>query len=241
MPVLTRIVLVVIAALFLAFLIYSVVPNLWVRVLHRRGVRRLPSTTTVALTFDDGPDPTYTPRLLDALRSYDVKATFFVIADKALQRPEIIERMLEEGHEVQIHGFHHWMVPLLLPKQTRKQASGAAQALAQRFPIQPTWYRPTWGLSNLVTLTSPACRALRLVTWSVMVGDWRVTPSSVLLERIVSQMRPGDIIVLHDSDETWGAEAGAPESVIALIPQLVESVTKQGLQLGTLSTLATEA
>ncbi|MCL6455160.1 MAG: polysaccharide deacetylase family protein [Alicyclobacillus sp.] len=218
--------------------IYAGLPNLWVRVLRQRAVYRLPSEQEVALTFDDGPDPRYTPRLLDALADAQIPATFFVIAEKAARNRDLMTRMRSEGHEVQIHGYRHWMVPFLTPRQTKDQVDGASRLLMARLGLKTTWYRPTWGLLNLVTLLSPACRAHRLVTWSVMVGDWRVTPEDVLLERILRKLRPGGIIVLHDSDETWGAEAGAPESVIRLIPRLAEAVAERGWRFRTLSDLA---
>lgn len=214
----------------LVLIVYSGLPNLWVRLLRRSAIRTVESPGCVALTFDDGPDPNYTPRLLDALHTVGVKATFFVIADKAIDRPDIVLRMLNEGHDVQVHGYKHWLVPFLTPRRTRLQVVGASSTLRSHFGIDTSWYRPTWGLTNAVTLLSRTCRSHRLVTWSVMVGDWQVTEPKVLLDRIMQKLRPGGIIVLHDSDETWGAQTGAPESVIELIPLLAENVHARGLR-----------
>ncbi|MCL6593673.1 MAG: polysaccharide deacetylase family protein, partial [Alicyclobacillus sp.] len=215
-----RVSLALLLVLLAAALVYALLPNIWTRVLGRGGVRLLPGRPVVYLTFDDGPDPRYTGRLLDALAASRVPATFFVLSDKALRHPALVERMRAEGHSVQVHGQRHWLVPVLGPVLTARQLLGAATQLRQRFGLQTCWYRPTWGLCNAVTLALLPRSGHRLVLWSVMVGDWRRTPAAVLLARIAERLQPGGIIVLHDSDETFGAEAGAPESVIQLIPLL---------------------
>ncbi|MCL6516273.1 polysaccharide deacetylase family protein [Alicyclobacillus sp.] len=229
-----------------AVLMYSGLPNVWTRWLRQTALRRWPAAgSRVALTFDDGPDPGYTPRLLDALKACGVRATFFLIADKALRRPDIVERMIREGHEVQVHGMRHLLVPALPPGRTAEQVFTAADRLEERFGVSVRWYRPTWGLCNLATLwwIGHRRRGMRLVTWSIMVGDWRkagATPEAgarVLLNRIVRRLHPGAILVLHDSDETWGSEAGAPEQVIRLMPMLAEALGKRGYRLCRLSDL----
>ncbi len=230
----------VIVALFIcAFIVYSGLPNLWVRVFHRRALRALPASSEnlhrVVLTFDDGPDAKYTPRLLDALHQAGVSATFFVIASKAERNPDIVQRMIEEGHDVQIHGYRHLMVPFLFPRATLMQVEGSSKVLQRKFGIESSWYRPTWGLCNAVTLFSKSARRYRLVTWSIMVGDWKQTRPETLLRRIRNKLHPGAVIVLHDSDETFGAETGAPDNVIELIPQLVNLVRSKGYEFVTLS------
>ncbi|RIV24674.1 polysaccharide deacetylase family protein [Alicyclobacillaceae bacterium I2511] len=208
---------------------YSVWPSVRTRVFHKgvlyRGSAQL---NAVALTFDDGPDPHYTPQLLDALKFAGIPATFFVIAEKALNHPEIVERMLAEGHDVAIHGYRHWFVPVLPPRASIRQVKAASQALTHRFGTHPILYRPTWGAHNLAVEWSGVLQDTQLVTWSVMVGDWRVTPAAELLTRIRRKWHPGAILVLHDSDETWGAQRGAPNEVIQLIPMLALAVRQQG-------------
>ncbi|MCL6600586.1 MAG: polysaccharide deacetylase family protein [Alicyclobacillus macrosporangiidus] len=219
---------------------YAVLPNVWTRVLKRTALRRVPAAgRRMALTFDDGPDPKYTPRLLDALAQCGVRATFFVIAEKALRHPDIVERMIREGHEVQVHGMRHVLVPVLPPGSAWDQAFTAAEKLQERFGLSIRWYRPTWGLCNLPALwwTWGGRRGLRMVTWSIMVGDWRRTAPGVLRDRILRRLHPGAILVLHDSDETWGSEAGAPERVIELMPELAAALELRGYRLGPLRDL----
>ncbi|WDL96837.1 polysaccharide deacetylase family protein [Alicyclobacillus sp. ALC3] len=225
----------VVSLLIAIVLLYSVIPNIFTRWLHIGVIYKGPVQPVVSLTFDDGPDPRYTPQLLDALRQAGVSATFFVIADKALRHREIVERMLSEGHNVEVHGYRHLFVPWLPPSTTLRQALTAAAAVEDQFGIQVRFYRPTWGLCNAVSWLPRVRRRLRLITWSIMVGDWRVTPAQELLTRIVTQLHKGAIIVLHDSDETFGAQLGAPENVVQLIPELVSAVRQRGYEFRTVA------
>lgn len=215
--------------------IYSVIPNILVRWFQWRTLVHGPATKTVALTFDDGPDKQYTSRLLDVLKAFDIRATFFVIADKAAERPDIIRRMIADGHQIEVHGLTHAMVPVLGPRRSIEQVRSASALLRERYGVRTTLYRPTWGLCNIVSLIYVLRGSHRLVTWSVMVGDWRVTNPAVLLARIMKRLHPGAVIVLHDSDETWGSEKGAPLRVIELLPRLAESVRQAGYRFVTMS------
>jgi peptidoglycan-N-acetylglucosamine deacetylase len=213
------------------FTIYSVIPNVFVRLLHWGCLWTGPKKRCVALTFDDGPDPKYTPRILDVLNEAGVKATFFVIAEKAIRNREIVLRMIREGHDVQVHGYTHSLVPLLLPARTREQLLGAANVLRKTFGIKTSLYRPTWGLCNLITLYTIRRSKHTLVTWSIMIGDWRRLSSSELLSRVIRNLHPGGIIVLHDSDETFGSERGAPDQVIQFLPQLIGYLKREGYEI----------
>ncbi|WAH38798.1 polysaccharide deacetylase family protein [Alicyclobacillus dauci] len=215
-------------AIMLILFIYSGWPVIWTRVFHRSCIRLTNRPNSVSLTFDDGPDPAYTPRLLDVLKEHNVHASFFVLARKAREHPEIIKRMLDEGHDVQIHGFQHWFVPLLHPVATYEQCLGAAKALSARFGTVPLVYRPTWGACNLITLLIMRFSRMRLCTWSVMVGDWRRTEPTELVRRIEKKLGDGSIIVLHDSNDTFGAEDGAADRVILAIPAIVDLVRRKG-------------
>ncbi|GEO26939.1 polysaccharide deacetylase family protein [Alicyclobacillus acidoterrestris] len=221
--------LLVIFIVLILWIIYSAWPTFWTRVCkHSMQTTGLPDT--VSLTFDDGPNPTYTPRLLDELKAQDIKATFFVLSERAQQYREIVERMLKEGHDVQVHGSRHWFVPLLHPFAARMQCVGAARALQASFCVTPHVYRPTWGAANLASLFFVRRSGMRLCTWNVMVGDWRNTEPEELVRRIVGKLENQSIIVLHDSDHTFGAETGAPENVIRAIPAISEAVRSRGLR-----------
>jgi peptidoglycan/xylan/chitin deacetylase (PgdA/CDA1 family) len=225
----------IVVVLVLLVFFYSVAPALWTRVFRLSSVFKGHTRPEVCLTFDDGPHPVYTPQLLDALDKGGVRATFFVLAEKAELHADIVERMIKSGHDIQIHGNTHLFVPLLGPVRTARQIQGAAMRLQKKFHVQTKWYRPTWGLCNLYSFVSLKKSGHRLVTWSIMVGDWKCTPVDILRQRIASRLHPGAIIVLHDNDETFGAELEAPKSVIELIPHLVQDVHAKGYRFATLA------
>ncbi|MFD1673204.1 polysaccharide deacetylase family protein [Alicyclobacillus fodiniaquatilis] len=219
----------------LMLLCYCVAPVIWTRTFRKSCIYQTNQSGTVSLTFDDGPHPVYTPQLLDVLNALNVKATFFVLSHRAKQHPALIERMIYEGHDVEVHGHRHWFVPLLHPSATYRQCIGASRALISAFDIDSRVYRPTWGACNLATLLFIRVHRMRLCTWSVMVGDWRKTAPAELVDRIAKKLTDGAIIVLHDSDHTLGAEHGAPKEVIAAIPAIVQLVRAQGYQFVTIS------
>ncbi|QRF23159.1 polysaccharide deacetylase family protein [Alicyclobacillus sp. TC] len=230
-----------ILGLILLFLfLYSVMPNLMTRVWKIGCIYRGFAEPVVYLTFDDGPHPEYTPQLLDILREKHVRATFFVIAEAADRYPDIIRRMVSEGHDVEVHGDRHWFVPLLPPSLANRQWRGASQKLQRKFSLQTSFYRPTWGLCNLASFVSIRKSHHKLVTWSIMVGDWRKTPAQTLVERVVSRLHKGAIIVLHDNDITFGAELGAPVSVLEAIPKIIEQTEDKGYQFRPMRSLLKE-
>ncbi|GLG00202.1 polysaccharide deacetylase familiy protein [Alicyclobacillus hesperidum subsp. aegles] len=213
---------------FCILVAYCGVPVLWTRVFHLSSRRYTNKPGKVALTFDDGPHPEYTPQLLDVLKSCGVRATFFVIVDHALKYPEIVERMKAEGHEVQVHGERHLFVPFLHPVLTYRQSIGASRILQQRFGVLANVYRPTWGACNLATLFFLPRHDMHMLLWSVMVGDWRRTEPGELVRRVSDKLSDRAVIVLHDSDWSYGAERGAPLQVIAAIPEIVQAVRERG-------------
>jgi peptidoglycan-N-acetylglucosamine deacetylase len=226
-------VLVLVVAVFL----YSVLPNLQTRVFRTGGICRGPDVEAVALTFDDGPDRAYTGDVLDVLRNEHVRATFFVLARNAVEEPELVNRMRREGHEVQIHGLTHLFVPLLSIGKTKEQIEQASCLLREKYGIRTSYYRPTWGLCNLISVVCAKKAGHKIVTWSVMVGDWRITQPEVLVKKMMQKLTSGAIIVLHDSDKTFGAEAGAPRSVVLALPAFIASVRAKGYGFSTLSEL----
>ncbi|WMT41962.1 polysaccharide deacetylase family protein [Paenibacillus sp. D2_2] len=100
----------------------------------------------IAFTFDDGPDPRYTPKLLDLLRDRGVKATFFVLGSKAEKYPELVKRMHEEGHQIGIHNYTHMLNWIMSPRNIlRKHVERSADIIQRITGERPTYYRPPWG------------------------------------------------------------------------------------------------
>ncbi len=179
----------------------------------------------VALTFDDGPDPAYTPQLLTLLDQHNIKATFFVLGEKAEKHPEIIRDIHQQGHLLAIHNYTHVPNWMLLPKQVREQhIHKTANILYNITGEKPTLYRPPWGLLNLFDYS--ISKQFHIVLWSKMFGDWKWGEQDVAKRsaQLVKQFKKGDIVVLHDSDQTFGAKKQAPTYMLRSLAQSLEQL-----------------
>jgi peptidoglycan-N-acetylglucosamine deacetylase len=202
--------------------LYTVVPDFF---LHRLGIGswKRQFSSGVALTFDDGPDPKITPRLLAALKRRNISGTFFVVADKALNYPELIHQIVEEGHQIGVHSLTHRYAWFMTPWKTAREWTESVRALEQLSGKTITWMRPPWGTFNLITWLWLKKHHMRAVLWNAEGHDWeaRRTPEEIVA-RIISKVNEGSIIVLHDS----GGEAGAPENTLAAIELLCERINR---------------
>ncbi|MCL6636938.1 MAG: polysaccharide deacetylase family protein [Alicyclobacillus sp.] len=217
---------------------YALLPELLGKVLHWRTLWRGPaSARVVALTFDDGPDPRYTPRLLHLLEEYGVRASFFVVGENARQHPHLIQRMLAAGHEVSPHGQRHRHAWLTGPRSAWHNVADAVATL-QHLSGQPVrWYRPPWGAFNVVTYWVCRRYGLTPVLWSARAMDWRAggpEQAQRILQRAVRRIRPGTVLLLHDA----GGAPGAPDHTLAALPALLTWLAEQRFRCVTLSELA---
>lgn len=150
----------------------------------------------VALTFDDGPHPEYTPRLLDLLGRYEAKATFFVVGLAAREHPGIVQRAAEEGHALGNHSWDHPSFPLLTGRAQRLQMRWCEEVLP---PQEMKLFRPPWGHQSLRSRLNAAFLGYRVVAWSAMAEDWGRDPAEDLVRRVEERLRPGAIVLFHDA------------------------------------------
>ncbi len=186
------------AVLAAAILGYSLLPTAVIRMKNFFGRNRKHGKKVLYLTFDDGPEEAFTPKLLDLLKKYDIHATFFVVTGKARENPRIIERMQEEGHLIGFHSQSHRNALFESPWRTSGdfRASGSDM---DALGIKTVYFRPPWGCVNLVSLKNMKKRGLRMILWSVMAGDWSAgATSEIIRTRLISRVKDGSIICLHD-------------------------------------------
>lgn len=196
----------------LLFLSYGAVPTVIIRVFEKGITKRIP-TKEMALTFDDGPNPKYTPQLLDVLKKYDVKATFFVVGENVQKYPEIIKRMSNEGHTIGIHSYEHISSWIMSPFRLKKQLEMTEKAITECTGEKVSFYRPPWGHFNLFTLI--VSKKYTKIMWSYIFGDWKVDKAkNGLLDELRNSANEGVIFVLHDNGDTLGAEKEAPAYMI---------------------------
>jgi peptidoglycan/xylan/chitin deacetylase (PgdA/CDA1 family) len=200
-------------------------------------LKRLPKgERRFALTFDDGPHPVYTRQILDALRKEGVRATFFVLAGKALRYPDLVRTMVADGHEVAIHGQDHRPLWFLGPRRTWQEGFDAAKGLERMFGIRIRWYRPPWGLLNLPAYIWSLRLRMRPVMWSHMSWDWAAKGSPAdFARKIIRKMKDGAIVLLHDSGDTVGARPTAPAVVVQALPLVIRWAKQRGWRAVTLS------
>lgn len=167
----------------------------------------------IALTFDDGPDPVYTPQLLDLLEKHGAKATFFIVGSKARTYPDIVREIHERGHVIGIHNDIHRSNWFFSPFSFKKQLHSAQATITELTGEPSMYYRPPWGHFNLFTLYT--IKPLRTIMWTAIPGDWKesVQPAS-LADRLKRERKSGAIITLHDSGTTFGADEHAPANTV---------------------------
>jgi peptidoglycan/xylan/chitin deacetylase (PgdA/CDA1 family) len=219
--------------LFYVFLVYAVAPTVLIRLSSIGAISRAPGGGgRVALTFDDGPDPHYTPQILEILSKYQVKACFFLVGAKVKQNPELVKQIAKDGHEIGNHGFWHKPVWLLGPVATARDISETNRAIEECTGQKVRYCRPNWGLFNLCSIIYYRFKRLTVVLWTFMSWDWTkgATPESIT-SKVLKRVHDGSILVLHDSDKTAGAAKGSPAQVIKALPAILEGLQEKGLRL----------
>ncbi len=177
----------------------------------------------VALTYDDGPSR-HTPRLLDELRDARATATFYVLGQYASNRPAIIQRMADEGHEIGGHTWNHPALPKLTAAGIRSQLN-RTHALLQKLTGKPvTSFRPPYGEYNTRVL---AAAGMPVILWSVDTRDWAGPSEPVLLRRAIDGPRPGGIVLFHDTSA----------KTVRLAPEIIVALRDRGFTLVTVTQL----
>lgn len=153
----------------------------------------------IAMTFDDGPSTENTPRLLEILKQRNIKATFFLIGQNVAANPDIVRRILAEGHEVGNHSWTHPQLSKLSDDRVTAEITKTQDAIKDASGYSPTLLRPPYGAITPRQREWIANQfGLNIILWSVDPFDWKRPGASVITQRILSQVRPGAIILSHD-------------------------------------------
>ena len=152
----------------------------------------------LALTFDDGPNDPYTLQLLDVLAKHGVKSTFFLIGTFVQQKPEIVRRMVAEGHEIGNHTFTHPVLSLCDASNARAELTQCAQALQEAGAQSTQLFRPPFGARRPATLRIAREKGYIPVMWSVWCMDWKPISADQIEAHAVKNITGGDVILLHD-------------------------------------------
>ena len=182
----------------------------------------------IALTFDDGPHPVNTPKLLDILKQRNVKATFYVVATNVKRYPEIMRRIVAEGHEIGNHTVTHGNLAKMSDAAVRQELTASREAIIAATGVAPRTMRPPYGA------ITPAQKSwirqefgYPAILWSVDPEDWKRPGVSVVTSRLVSGAAPGGILLVHDIH--------AP--TIEAMPATIDQLLARGLQFVTVTQL----
>jgi peptidoglycan/xylan/chitin deacetylase (PgdA/CDA1 family) len=177
-----------------------------------------------ALTFDDGPNPSITPKLLGLLDRYQVRATFFLIGRYARECPHLVREITALGHVIGNHTQTHPNLFWLGPAQIRDELRRCQDAIACTSVAAPKWFRPPFGLRNPALAGAARELDLRVVMWTLLPGDWRAKSDEWLIDRITpiadraqaaSHFDSGDVLCLHDGSHR-GQNADRNHTLAAL-------------------------
>jgi peptidoglycan-N-acetylglucosamine deacetylase len=214
---------------------------------QQRLIWSVPTITPLAaLTFDDGPDPELTPRILEVLAEHDVQATFNVMGWNALKHPDLVRAVVAAGHELGNHTWTHQDLAFASAGQTRRQLDRGRQAIEQTAGVRPRFFRPPRGNLTGSAIQSAAELGYDVLLWSVTRGSAGVgTPASVA-DHLVRTVARGDVVALHDGigrGTFYPRGAGAHELrarrlvEVQALPAALERLLGRGLRLVTVSAL----
>lgn len=189
----------------------------------------------VHLSFDDGPNGENTGKVLDVLLEKGVRATFFLVGERAKAQPELVKRIVAEGHEIGVHTIKHRHAYFLTPKASFHSLAAGKRLLEEIVSSAVHWFRPPWGACSCFSYWAARRLGLQVVLWSAAACDWkkRTKPEGVV-RRVLAQVRPNMLLVLHDA----GGETGAVQNTVKALPDLIDKLREAGYCFVTLPEFA---
>jgi len=191
--------------------------------IYRKLMRGNPSIKAVALTFDDGPHPQYTPRLLEVLKKYDVKATFFVVGKMAERYPDLIKAERSAGHVLGNHTYHHVNLTRIPEDEVRTEWQACSDVVRSITGIEMAYCRPPGGDYDSAVITAAQEAGLTTVLWTDDPGDYARPGDKVIEQRLLDRIDNGAIILVHDG----------VQQTIDILPQVLEALLKRGFKFQT--------
>lgn len=192
-----------------------------------------PSTRRVALTFDDVPDPRFTPQILDVLKEHHVRATFFIVGNRAEKHPDLVKRIVKEGHVVGNHSYNHPQFSKLSMSAFRKQILRTGEIIQRLTGYTPKMIRPPYGDINEEQLKWAARNHYSIVNWNVDSLDWKGIGKEAVKRNVLSTVGQGSIILQHAGGGTTSNLSGT----IDALPDIIRTLKNKGYSFVTLPRL----
>lgn len=207
-------------ALFIAVASFSFRLNFFLTAIHK-GI-----PGKIVLTFDDGPHPENTPAILEALRRYNARATFFLIGGKAEAHPVVVKEIIKDKHEIGNHSFTHSKLHgFFSASRVKNEIEKTNTALQSIAGNSPSYYRPPFGVTNPNIARAVKMTGMKTVGWDLRSYDTVITDVRKLSGRIISNIPKSTILLLHDSEEV----------TVKILPQILDFCKNHGIEIVPLS------
>ncbi|HHW92006.1 MAG TPA: polysaccharide deacetylase family protein [Firmicutes bacterium] len=187
----------------------------------------------VALTFDDGPDATFTPPILDILKEQRVRATFFLTGVRVEQFPKIAKRIADEGHSLASHGYYHKDYTTLTPKAIQEDLEKNNNVIARASEQVVNIFRPPYGALDRRSVEAVKAAGYKIVLWDVDSLDWMDLPKEEVLKNILPEVRKGSIILQHSAAGPGQDLTGTVEA----LPKIITALKEKGYKFVTVHEL----
>ncbi len=181
----------------------------------------------IALTFDDGPHAVITPKLLDVLRAYKAKATFFVLGERVKLYPMILRQIFDEGHEIGNHTYSHRSLAALSTEEIEHEIIETQSLIKQATGYEPSLFRPPYGAFRSNTRPVFQKHNLNVIMWSVDSKDWSVRNENKIYDVVITHARSGSIVLFHDIHP----------AILDALPRILDTLVADGYQFITVSEL----
>ncbi len=204
--------------------------------LFGRTIQRTGDARTIALTFDDGPNPAVTPALLDLLERHSIHATFFLIGAHVRACPALAREIAQRGHTIGNHTDTHPALPLLSKQRISAELARCDESIQSATGQAPRWMRPPYGFrSPLLNGVVKRRHGAGVVMWSRLARDWKPQPAAPVIHRL-RRVRGGDIVLLHDGDHR--APGGDRRHTVEALAHWIPRWKDAGLRMAALDEIA---
>jgi peptidoglycan-N-acetylglucosamine deacetylase len=185
-------------------------------------------SASIAITFDDGPHPEGTPRMLETLAGFDAKAVFFLVGEQLVKHPELARQIVDGGHVIGLHGYLHRPHTLRSANELAEDFERGLAAIEDAAGVQPRLHRPPYGIYSPASLRIARERGLQPLLWSKWGKDWRkLTTPEQITRRVVGGLQAGDVVLLHDGD--YYSARRSHRRTAAALPEIMRTLKSEGL------------
>lgn len=190
----------------------------------------------VSLTFDDGPDDIWTPRILSVLAQYGVKATFNCVGYRVEQNPQMLLRILQQGHMLANHSYNHPNLTKISIELARGQVNYTSDIIQQITGVRPRFFRPPYGALNNEVIQMLMGLGYKILFWDVDSLDWAGLTAEQVSINVLSNTGPGSIILMHFA----GGTGESLEDTVQALPYIIQTLSNEGYSFVTISELLSE-